>query len=104
MTPHPLQTLVFLVALKLLFAYLGLYISLQVIKGVLTMAKAKSRHIVKDAASGLYFVDLSSDEQVVSVSTQVEDARQMDSEHHAAVQAALLTHAQGNFAWVPDFA
>jgi len=102
---HLVQTLIFSVSIQLLYAYLALYLWLQLIQGILTMAKnLKRRHIVKCAASGLYFMGMSPDEQALFVSKKVEDAQEMDGNHHAACQAALLTHAHGSFAWVPDFA
>jgi len=69
-----------------------------------TKKSSKGRHIVRCAATGLYFMGMSPDEQSVFVSKKLEDAQPMDSNHHATCQAALLAHAHGSFAWVPDYA
>lgn len=104
--PHPIETAVFLTSIQLLYAYLALYLSLQLIRGLMKMAKTlKRRHVVKCAQSEptLYFGKLSDDEKALGVTTDAGDAHGFADADSAAMASKYLNKTHAQFAWVPDF-
>lgn len=64
---------------------------------------SKGRHLVKCAATGIFFAGLSSDLEVLAVTNTDTQAESLADEQAAIYTAELLKARHGSFAWVPAF-